>query len=498
MTDSPTPKTILLPEILKKIFGLLGDGCNALNARVCKDWSDEALNAIWHDVDAKNLFSLLAPLGTDPPIGFTRELEEEDWDRFERYSFKVHILRFSGQYHISLFKDLGHGRRRLNLLPNLQTLHGPPPTPLLAYPSVQNLLLEGCNEPQVIAWLSIISRRMCHLEGFGIEGGIPPSDQLLSTLVSTLRKMLALKELKMPMSYINDNTFHAFASLPNLRSLHASDLYQIFTASGSEHLSPRSLTSGAFPSHPFPSLVALGVELNFSTASIVIPRLNVSRTLRALRIRSWCNESSNACSSLFKVIQKACPGLEHLEIARTDIGGTIRFSTLDGIQCFQNLTSLILCNFIPGPNHTFALRPLLDALAGLESLTLCDAFPSPNFVHHPSSLATIASVLKNLKTLSIKINAGSAMPVSKFPVPFLKLQKLHLGASSISRPTEVAMYLSRLLPPGCKLEVPVFLERTKWSIVQTWVPLLVQARVEARLKARMETERALGPAFATE
>lgn len=337
---------------------------------------------------------------------------------------------------------------------------------------------------------------MCHIQRLTIERGIPPSDQLLSSLVSTLRKTLALQELKMPMSYMNDNTFHVFASLPNLRSLQVSDLYRIFIAPGIEYLSPRSLTSRSFPSHPFPSLVALDAALNFSTASIVIPGLNVSRTLRSLRMRSWCNESSNACSSLLEAIQKACPGLERLEIARTDIGGTIQFSTLDGIQHFHNLRSLSLCSFTPGPNHTFALSPLLDALAGLESLTLCDAFPSPSFVHHPTSLATIASILKNLKTFSIRINAGSAMPVSNLPVPFLKLQKLQLGASTISRPTEVAMYLSRLLPPGCELEVPVFLipeEQTKWSIVQTWVPLLVQA-----LKARMETEKALAPAFSTE
>ncbi|KAF9493464.1 hypothetical protein BDN71DRAFT_1096389 [Pleurotus eryngii] len=78
MADSPTPKTLLLPEILKKIFGLSGEGCNALNAHVCKDCSDEALSVIWHDVDAKKLFSLLSPLGTVLHIGFTRELEEED------------------------------------------------------------------------------------------------------------------------------------------------------------------------------------------------------------------------------------------------------------------------------------------------------------------------------------------------------------------------------------------------------------------------------------
>ncbi|KAF4594333.1 hypothetical protein EYR40_009136 [Pleurotus pulmonarius] len=498
MTDSSPPKALLLPEILKKIFELLEDGCNALNARVCKDWSDEALSVIWDDVDAKNLFSLLAPLGVDSPIGFTRELEEEDWDVFERYSPKVHILRFTGQYDISLFKDLGHGRRRLELLPNLCELRSPPPTPLLAGPSVQKLVLRDFNEQLVIAWLAIISRRMCHIKALSIERGInPPSDQLISTLMSTLRNMEASQALEVPMSHINDDTFHVFASLPNLRSLRASDMYTV----RQKHITPQSLTFNWFPSHPFPSLVELRVEMDFPAATILLPQLDACRTLRYLGVFSWCDESPTNCSSFLEAIQKACPALQRLELARTTIRGTIQFATLDGLRGFQNLTTLTLHGFIPGPDHALELPPLLGALVGLESLTLCYPFDSPSLAHPPSSLATIASVLRNLRWLCIRIDTQSAMPAAKFPAPFLKLRKLQLGASEVSEPAEVAMYLSRLLPPSCDLGVPIRLvgeKKAKWDIVKTWVPILVQARVEARLKGRIESERALALASATE
>ena len=45
------------------IFGVLDLPSNAMNARVCKQWSDIALDMLWREIDDLYLlFSILAPL----------------------------------------------------------------------------------------------------------------------------------------------------------------------------------------------------------------------------------------------------------------------------------------------------------------------------------------------------------------------------------------------------------------------------------------------------
>lgn len=52
-----------IPELLDMVFGFLDDASNASNARVCRKWSNMALDTLWRDVnDLNRLFSLLAPL----------------------------------------------------------------------------------------------------------------------------------------------------------------------------------------------------------------------------------------------------------------------------------------------------------------------------------------------------------------------------------------------------------------------------------------------------
>jgi hypothetical protein len=52
-----------IPELLDMIFRFLDDASNASNARVCRQWSEIALDTLWKDVnDLYRLFGLLAPL----------------------------------------------------------------------------------------------------------------------------------------------------------------------------------------------------------------------------------------------------------------------------------------------------------------------------------------------------------------------------------------------------------------------------------------------------
>ena len=56
-------RVLRIPELLQIVFGTLDLPSNTVNARVCKQWSDIALDKLWREVDDLYLlFRILAPL----------------------------------------------------------------------------------------------------------------------------------------------------------------------------------------------------------------------------------------------------------------------------------------------------------------------------------------------------------------------------------------------------------------------------------------------------
>jgi F-box-like len=63
LTASTMHRVLGIPELLDMVFRFLDDASNASNARVCRQWSEIALDMLWRDVnDLYRLFGLLAPL----------------------------------------------------------------------------------------------------------------------------------------------------------------------------------------------------------------------------------------------------------------------------------------------------------------------------------------------------------------------------------------------------------------------------------------------------
>lgn len=54
-------RALSLPELLLSVFACLDHQSNAKAARVCRSWSEHALNELWKDVDIMILQSL-API----------------------------------------------------------------------------------------------------------------------------------------------------------------------------------------------------------------------------------------------------------------------------------------------------------------------------------------------------------------------------------------------------------------------------------------------------
>ncbi|KAF4593458.1 hypothetical protein EYR38_009173 [Pleurotus pulmonarius] len=459
-----TPRVLCIPELVQRIFQLCPDEANTTNACVCKAWNEEATRVIWRDVPAGRLFSLLAALvshlGEDGKtyFSFSRAISEVDWDRFDRYSSKVYSLRFTQRYDPSVFKEIAVGRRRLDFLPNLTTLYNARPTALFAYPRLKHLIIreESFTSKEVIEWLTLIEHRMPYIERLYINPESLPSPDVLPAFTSTLRRATFLKELDVPTGYLNNSNIPILASMPNLQRIcshHRSWPATNFNA--------RSLFE--LPGDPFRSLQEFSANLDFDTATAYVPELNCFQGLRVLKIASHARESPEAYIALIDVIAQHCPGLTVLSLERR---------------------SAVLSSDEYDLAYGHHVQNMLKSLRHLESLTLRrfgvrGRMPLRDF-------ALFAPHSKALKLLRIDIDSG--LISSEPPYPFSALKRLHYESYSTLRtdPKEVACFLSRILPPNCKItsnEIsnPELYE--SFQVVITWVPILIKARMEGRRAA---------------
>ncbi len=75
---SVTQRVLVIPELLELVFSFLNAQDNARNARVCKAWTQVALDMLWRGVDdLPRLLSLLAPTEdrTEGRVSFTLQYQ---------------------------------------------------------------------------------------------------------------------------------------------------------------------------------------------------------------------------------------------------------------------------------------------------------------------------------------------------------------------------------------------------------------------------------------
>ncbi|KDQ26758.1 hypothetical protein PLEOSDRAFT_159325 [Pleurotus ostreatus PC15] len=455
------PRVLCIPELLRRVFELSTDQSNAVHAAVCKTWSEEATRVIWRDVSTDRLFSLLAPLRSGEmleDLSFAREIDEDDWDRFNRYSHKDRSLRFTREYNPSVFKEIALGRRRLDFLPNLVALYNAQPTLLFTYSTIKHLIFteDMFSAHEIIAWLGIIERRMCHIERLHIEPYLhEPLSDVQAAFTSALKRMKRLKELDVPAEYLNDSNFYLLPSIPSLQRLGSACPWWLQSR---DNFTTRSLSE--FPTDPFRSLQEFDVHINFGTAMVYIPTLNGFRMLRVLKITSGEEESFENYITLLDVISLHCPRLKTLKLAMDDPPVT---------RVITGRTTKYICR----------VRHLLCSLQHLESLTLRNfgvqgLVPLRDLPHFAHSTLTV---------LHLDIDSGLTSD-DVVPCDFPRLRKLHLGPTStpISQPTEVASFLSRILPSNCEIssEPDSRIDCESLKQVRTWVPILIKARTEGR------------------
>ena len=487
------------------IFRFLSRESNAENARVCRRWSDIALDALWRVVaDPPRLFGLLAPLRkrVEEPHEYVSDLSwyrtqllinhkefertpnTNDWKRFDRYSTRVRHFTYQATHHPvhqSLFDTMARTRTRLDILPNMNTLSWNAPLSLsimFMHRGVKHFVVVIPTDVEVAPFFQDIAARMPDLSHLDLRSRLPMRkiEDDTCTLLACLTK---LQKITFPRFYFTTRVAESLSRLDALGVVEFQyhDEQGIGSPEDVADFCP-TLTEGAFP-----ALWDFSLNVDFEDAALFVSAEYAPANLTMLYIDSEEIESPADVKALINAVADHCPHLKLLALvsqrnARTQSPRPsedmcIDYDTLKPLLRCANLTSLEIVHQFPLSLKQEDLERLAVAWRALEKLTL-----NNEPVHMTQSNLTLHALLpfaehcRQLTHLGLFIDASHDIPSFPFPVhtslsfstskpitgytPFHSLRRLSMGVSIIKphpAPTApVALFLSQLLPLHCKLD----------------------------------------------
>ncbi|PFH47527.1 hypothetical protein AMATHDRAFT_67573 [Amanita thiersii Skay4041] len=505
-------RVLYIPELLDMVFNYLEPFSNAVNARVCKRWSEVALDTLWREVDDMHrLCTLLAPLyvGDDSEYKFARILETADWKRFERYSRRVRRLSYrpelqcKPQLSQSVFDDIARTRTTLSVLPNMHSLEWEGPITLAVmfmHPGVRRfaiclpLILDltaitpgtdnieavpSPDSPILKTFLAEVQDRMPNLHHLDVRMNFALR-RIEGEMVKLITGLPRLKKITMPRFCVTTNVMNALSKLDSLSCIE----FQYSSEQGSGD--PEDI-------HEFRPTLEEGVLLSLWDLSLTICYEDANRFLSAsfaptnikmLFLDSHLFESPENIHELLVTISQKCQLLESLALitlvhptlppdAQAELSESITFQTLKPLLNCPNLNSFELVHDNPILITQAEVEVLAEAWPNLETLILNN---EPVFINCSTltleALIPFAKHCPRLRHLGLFINAStlgheycstptsSVSPSKRARVgydgpAFKSLKKLSMGVSPISDEKGVALFLSTLCPVDCRVEAGV-------------------------------------------
>ncbi|KAF7433807.1 hypothetical protein PC9H_005773 [Pleurotus ostreatus] len=469
-TTSPVQHALSIRELLFRIFLYSTNQSNAVNARVCKLWSNEALSINWYSIEADVLLNLLEPLEETSslwPFGIS---STEAWARFDEYAWRVRVLSFPPDvdYPYTIFDQVLNIKFERNrpLVHNLTAVSIDIEPDLVhriinlfGHTSVRKLTLGpyifddfwGCSEPLETALkifksalINMPSIRTFRVSGYDESEESSTVVQAFASIVGGIDK---LEEVQIPAFWLTDPVVDALAALPVLRSL------EIHTA---DTPSPAQFTTiPAIGEDYFPSLEALSIDIDCTQAVKWFAHPRFPKTLTALFFYLPELEGSATTDAWTHLLTVIGSQLRHLRTLRHE----------HQYHVFR----------LPGAPHSFdTLRPLLSlsdlrdvsletghdmTIAPNELVALFNALPRLKHLYIPHTapvdiacLADIAPVAQQLHTLTLSWRTpASPAALPRAHRPFAHLTRID-GALRCGLPAiAVAEFLEDVLPPGCSV-----------------------------------------------
>ena len=324
------------PELLDMIFSFLQSPSNAVNARVCKRWSETAPDLLWRDVDdLHRLFGTLAPLRKTAQNefvsismslstslkcvqGFDRPPEAADWKRFEKYGSRIRRLAYradSKSIKQSVFDEIARTRTRLNILPNMHTLHWNAPLSLsimFMHSGVKHFTVLLPLDLTTISprpFFQDITARMPELTSLDIRSWLPVNT-FQGEMIDLLSNLPKLHKLVLPQFYFTTKVAEALSRLEPLSIIDFQyEPEQGCGLAGDAHPFQPVLTEGAFP-----ALCDLSLNAAFHDVARFVDIPFAPTDLTTLHVDSDLIETPKSVHNILSILSENCQMLKYLAL----------------------------------------------------------------------------------------------------------------------------------------------------------------------------------------
>ncbi|KAI0315098.1 hypothetical protein OF83DRAFT_1174162 [Amylostereum chailletii] len=534
-------RVLTTPELVDHIFSYSSRDDNAASALVCKSWVEIARDHIWDVVLTPcQLFRLLAPTlcpenGDEEEVShdFERFPTRADWTRFQPFARRVRHLEIVNSapcackfpYYTRLIRDIALSRPDLIIFPNLRMLAvcgesiPQESTLLFLHPGLRDLSLINPENseyyPNHIFFEDVLSR-VPALRSFSltVRLGHAISSEEEATLARCL-SALPLLFVSLPQYFITSKIVQALSASPSLQIL--TDL--LFNLSAAyDALAP---FSPILPAGSFQSLEILTLSAHFSDLIPVIQHATFSSKLRRLHIRALRGEPRVAVQGLCTVISEYCLSLQNLALVMvrpkhfvadadrlawgTDVGHeALQYDAIRSLVKLPQLFMLDVIHTKPLQLSDHDIEDIAKSKPDIVRLVLNPVprrrtertLPLPTLL----SLTHLARCCRYLRVVGLYIDAR--VPVDIHPslcFEIWQLASVYLRCSPIAevQRRQVAMFLSRMLPPHAKFEkdpvqmamdacVGEVVPDSSWEWVEDRLSLLQEARWDECERRRLQ------------
>ncbi|KAI0738351.1 hypothetical protein C8Q80DRAFT_1347940 [Daedaleopsis nitida] len=481
-----TQRVLNIPELLELIFSFLEVSDNARNARVCKSWTEVALDLLWREVDhLPRLLRILAPIEEcDEEDRFARSLEPGDWANFMRYASRVRKLVVSSdiEEHLrgpNVFQEIAQSRTTLHLLPKLSSLTWASGERLrlslmFMHENIKEFAVGLSPTPKysLKVYCEEIALRMPRLTKLDLRFScsVREFEADLCTLLGALPK---LQSVTMPRYTLTTKIIEALSRKEHLGIASFEYDYKQGVGDPTDVLdwSP-SLEEGAFP-----ALYDLNVSAQLPHFLRVLAAPFFPANLRLLYVHATHAVGPPLVHAFLAAVAESCQLLTELALVCGGDAQPLRFRarpaaeeriSMDTLRPVLKCPQLVLFELSCETPLALTQADVEELAAGWPTLEVLVLAPYPIPLPLPqeseggaltlAALVPFARHCPNLRTLALHLSVGG--PHAHIPAlgtavrPFRKLTRLDVGTSPLASPEAVkgvGRVLSELCPADCEL-----------------------------------------------
>ncbi|KAG8914850.1 hypothetical protein FRC00_010336 [Tulasnella sp. 408] len=445
----------------------------ARSARVCKNWSDPALDELWRDL--QSVFPLLqlvmdseltqtASVGPADLEAVSIALADVDWPRFCSYAKRVQVLYFDDTF----FQDSAlveaiclHHPYGPSLLPRLKKLDwftfqsSPSFIPFISKDLVNlDLQLHDTDEAWIKEIFSALRHRTLKLKVFHLDTEVVGAVSE-AALASWLEQMETLESLELPPYYLTERIVTAIGAFPRLRTI---DL----PFDGPHYQYNDTGFLGTLPGGSFPSLVRLTLPATPAAARHLLFNSPTNYTcLTKLHLYALKDIGAHQILAFTQQLAGRCPMITDIELAlflkpefRSQGASALPIEVLESLYSCKNLNALRIGHPLPLKLNPADVENIAHAWPQIKDLYLCC---QPDFSFSISEqmgtsisiLPVFALHLPNLQRLGLYFNGQDPITFEGHLYPqfqFVQLQTLSVGLSPIpmTKVRDLGFYLASL------------------------------------------------------